>query len=37
MHSIPAYRNIVKKMLQSPQTLENIGAQTRDLKVANMQ
>ena len=24
MHSIPAYRNIVEKMLHVPQTLENI-------------
>ena len=24
MHSIPAYRNIVEKMLHGPQTLENI-------------
>ena len=24
MHSIPAYRNDVEKMLQDPQTLENI-------------
>ena len=24
MHSIPTYRNIVEKMLQVPETLENI-------------
>ena len=24
MHSIPTYRNIVGKMLQTPETLENI-------------
>ena len=24
MHSIPTYRNIVEKMLQNPETLENI-------------
>ena len=24
MHSVPTYRNIVDKMLQNPETLENI-------------
>ena len=31
MHSIPTYRNIVEKMLQEPQALENIITAASDL------